>query len=106
MKFGDYLDLITREPTDLRIFTFNIFSEVPALVNDYSNPPLVSKFLDRFPLMFFGGAGSKVFLHFDIDVPHIFLTQFHGPKSSTRLLHSPVRRAAATVDNGVAVHRR
>jgi hypothetical protein len=30
--------------------------------------------------MFFGGEGSKVFMHFDIDVSHIFLTQFHGKK--------------------------
>jgi hypothetical protein len=80
MKFADYLDLIAREPTDLRIFTFNIFSNVPDLVKDYRHPDLCRVFLDRVPLMFFGGAGSKVFMHFDIDESHIFLTQFHGKK--------------------------
>ena len=80
MKFGDYLDLIATQPTDLRIFTFNIFSNVPELLGDYTNPSFCGGFVDRFPLMFFGGAGSKVFLHFDIDVSNIFLTQFHGSK--------------------------
>jgi len=80
MKFSEYLDLISTQPTDLRIFTFNIFSNVPELVNDYANPEVCGGFVDRFPLMFFGGAGSKVFLHFDIDVSNIFLTQFHGSK--------------------------
>src|SRR5687767_6772733 len=29
MKFGDYLDLIEREPTQLRIFLFNLFKVAP-----------------------------------------------------------------------------
>lgn len=80
MKFGDYLDLIAREPTDLRIFTFNVIDEMPQIEADFRKPDLCRLFVDRFPMMFFGGAGSKVFMHYDIDVPHIFLTQFHGSK--------------------------
>lgn len=80
MKFGDYLDLIAREPTDLRIFTFNVVDHIPAIEKDFVKPDLCDWFVDRFPMLFFGGAGSKVFLHYDIDVPHIFLTQFHGSK--------------------------
>jgi len=80
MKFGEYLDLISAGPTEWRIFTFNIFKEIPELTRDYSAPELCGGFSDRYPLMFFGGAGSKVFLHFDIDVSNIFLTQFHGSK--------------------------
>jgi ribosomal protein L16 Arg81 hydroxylase len=30
--------------------------------------------------MFFGGATSKVDLHYDLDLPHIFITQFIGKK--------------------------
>ena len=30
--------------------------------------------------MFFGGAGSRVFLHFDMDLSHVFITQFKGRK--------------------------
>ena len=30
--------------------------------------------------MFFGGEGSKVALHYDIDLSHVFLNQFHGRK--------------------------
>jgi hypothetical protein len=80
MRFADYLDLITAGPTEWRIFTFNVFQNIPQLVNDYRTPDLCGGFVDRYPLMFFGGAGSKVFLHFDIDVSNIFLTQFHGSK--------------------------
>ncbi|HEX8061287.1 MAG TPA: cupin-like domain-containing protein [Cyclobacteriaceae bacterium] len=31
-------------------------------------------------MMFFGGAGSRVFLHFDMDLSHVFITQFKGRK--------------------------
>ena len=34
MKFGEYLDLIKREPTELRIFFFNLFKHRPELVKD------------------------------------------------------------------------
>lgn len=87
MKFSEYLDLIAREPTDLRIFTFNIVDHLPQIEKDFIKPDLCRLFVDRFPMMFFGGAGSKVFLHYDIDVPNIFLTQFHGSKRV--LLFSP-----------------
>jgi hypothetical protein len=37
-------------------------------------------FLDKFPSMFFGGKGSITFLHYDIDLPHIWHTHFGGRK--------------------------
>ena len=37
-------------------------------------------FLNRFPFLFFGGQSSKVGLHYDIDLSHVFLNQFHGRK--------------------------
>ncbi len=81
MKFGDYIDLIQREPTDLRIFLFDPIKSAPKLLEDYVSPKeLMGGFLDKFPNMFFGGKGSETFLHYDIDMAHIFHTHFNGRK--------------------------
>lgn len=81
MKFGDYLDTIASKPTELRIFLFNIFDHIPDLLNDFTYfDNLTGGFLKKYPMMFFGGAGSKVFLHFDMDLSHVFITQFKGKK--------------------------
>lgn len=81
MKFGDYIDLIEKEPTDLRIFLFDPIKHAPKLLDDYVFPKdLMGGFLDKYPSMFFGGKGSVTFLHFDIDMAHIFHTHFNGRK--------------------------
>ncbi|UKB83935.1 cupin-like domain-containing protein [Chryseobacterium sp. MEBOG06] len=81
MKFADYIDLIQREPTDLRIFLFDPIKYAPKLLEDYISPKkLMGGFLDKYPNMFFGGKGSVTFLHFDIDMAHIFHTHFNGRK--------------------------
>ncbi|MDR2206849.1 MAG: cupin-like domain-containing protein [Flavobacteriaceae bacterium] len=81
MKFGDYIDLIKSEPTDLRIFLFDPIKYAPQLLDDYIFPKdLMGGFLDKYPNMFFGGQGSVTFLHFDIDMAHIFHTHFNGRK--------------------------
>ncbi len=81
MKFSDYIDLIRREPTDLRIFLFDPIKFAPKLLKDYIAPKeLMGGFLDKYPNMFFGGKGSVTFLHFDIDMAHIFHTHFNGRK--------------------------
>jgi hypothetical protein len=81
MKFGDYIDLIQKQPTDLRIFLFDPIKHAPQLLKDYRSPTdLMGGFLDKYPNMFFGGAGSITFLHYDIDLAHIFHTHFNGRK--------------------------
>ncbi|SEN01758.1 cupin-like domain-containing protein [Chryseobacterium taichungense] len=81
MKFGDYIDLIKREPTDLRIFFFDPIKHAKKLLADYIAPKeLMGGFLDKYPSMFFGGKGSVTFLHYDIDMAHIFHTHFNGRK--------------------------
>lgn len=81
MKFGDYIDLIQKQPTDLRIFLFDPIKHAPKLLDDYRSPTnLMGGFLDKYPNMFFGGAGSITFLHYDIDLAHIFHTHFNGRK--------------------------
>ena len=81
MKFADYIDLIKSTPTDLRIFLFDPIKHAPKLLDDYIAPKeLMGGFLDKYPNMFFGGEGSETFLHFDIDMAHIFHTHFNGRK--------------------------
>nr|WP_315251777.1 cupin-like domain-containing protein [uncultured Flavobacterium sp.] len=81
MKFGEYLDLIKREPTELRIFFFNLFKHRPELVNDVKVPKdLMGGFIESMPAMFFGGSKAITFLHYDIDLPHLFHTHFGGRK--------------------------
>lgn len=81
MKLGDYLDLIKREPTELRIFFFNLFKHRPELMNDIKIPKdLMGGFIESMPAMFFGGSNSVTFLHYDIDLPHLFHTHFGGRK--------------------------
>ena len=81
MKFTDYIDLIKSTPTDLRIFFFDPIKHAPKLLEDYLSPKeLMGGFLDKYPSMFFGGKGSETFLHYDIDLAHIFHTHFNGRK--------------------------
>jgi hypothetical protein len=81
MKFGEYLDAIAAGPIELRMFLFNIFDHIPELCHDFTYPEhLMKGFLKKYPMMFFGGAGSIVYLHYDMDLSNVFLTQFHGKK--------------------------
>lgn len=81
MKFEDYIELIRTTPTDLRIFLFDPIKQAPKLLEDYRAPKdLMGGFLDSYPNMFFGGKGSVTFLHYDIDLAHIFHTHFNGRK--------------------------
>jgi hypothetical protein len=109
MQFGEYLDLIQRGPVELRIFLFNIFKYAPHIVKDLSFPDhLLNGFLKKFPMLFVGGAGSIAHMHYDLDVSHIFHTQFIGRKrvlllrnDQSRLIYrmpSTVESAASFVD--------
>src|SRR5665213_1921 len=81
MKFGDYIDLIRRGPAEWRIFLFNLFENSPQIINDFSWPEQYSKgFVKKYPMLFTGGKGSVTHMHFDIDLSHIFHTQFMGKK--------------------------
>ncbi|MES2277825.1 MAG: cupin-like domain-containing protein [Bacteroidota bacterium] len=81
MPFDEYIDLIRSQPTELRIFFFNIFKQAPELLNDVIIPKdLMGGFIESMPAMFFGGSNSVTFLHYDIDLPHIFHTHFGGRK--------------------------
>jgi len=80
MKLRDFIQALEQGPTDLRMFLFNIFKHAPELCSDYSKLEIMPGFIDSFPFMFFGGEGSAVALHYDIDLSHVFLNQIHGRK--------------------------
>ncbi|HRN54946.1 MAG TPA: cupin-like domain-containing protein, partial [Agriterribacter sp.] len=83
MKFSEYLDLIQREPTESRLFLFNLLIEKPEIRKQLAFNKIANNILTWLPLMFFGGGGSSTRNHFDIDMSHVFLTQFHGEKKVT-----------------------
>lgn len=81
MKFGEYLDEIRNGPSELRLFLFNIFKYAPALKNDFKWPTeFIDGMLKFYPMLFVGGAGSIAHMHYDLDLAHIFHTQFIGRK--------------------------
>lgn len=81
MKFSEYLDLIEREPTDLRIFLFNLLKLKPELNGDIIyNDVTNGKILKWLPYLFFGGEGSSTRNHYDIDMSHVFISQYKGIK--------------------------
>ncbi len=79
--FGEYIDMIKAGPAGWRIFLFNIFDHAPQLINDFTWPEHLTKgFVKKYPMLFTGGATSITHMHFDIDLSHIFHTQFIGRK--------------------------
>jgi hypothetical protein len=81
MLFGEYLDLIQKGPVELRIFLFNIFKHAPIVNEDFVYPDKLMKgFLKSYPMLFVGGEGSIAHMHYDLDLSHIFHTQFIGRK--------------------------
>jgi len=91
ISFREFLEIIESGPTDLRIFLWNIFRVAPELRHDFAIPTIMDGFVDELPFMFFGGEGSKVALHYDIDMSHVFLNQIHGRKRVLLFPHDQSR---------------
>lgn len=93
MKFGEYIDMINKGPSEWRIFLFNLFKHVPVLKEDFHFPTeLMGGFLKAYPMLFVGGVGSVAHMHYDLDLAHIFHTQFVGRK---KILLFPFEESAA-----------
>jgi hypothetical protein len=81
MKFGAYIDMLRKGPSQWRIFLFNIFEHAPEITKDFTWPEhLMKGFVKKYPMLFVGGKGSITHMHFDIDLSHILHTQFVGRK--------------------------
>ncbi len=80
MKMSDYINLLEKEPTNYRIFLYNLMKEVPVLRQDFKWPDIGLKLIKQLPMLFFGGENAKVFIHYDIDYSNILHFHFHGEK--------------------------
>jgi len=80
IPFREYLELIQKKPTNLRIHIFQLMREAPELAQDFETPKIMSSFLKKFPALFFGGKGATLRLHYDLDCSHVFLTHFQTKK--------------------------
>lgn len=80
MKMGDYLQLLKNGEKDLRMFFYNILHGVPSLLNDFSYPKIGLRFFKRLPVLFVGGKGARVQMHYDIDLSDLILCHFGGRK--------------------------
>lgn len=80
MRMADYIDLIKSKPTDLRIFFYDMKTKLPELLEDFEFPDLGLKFFKRLPVLFFGGEGSRVLPHYDMDLADLVHFHFHGNK--------------------------
>ncbi|MGC4041225.1 MAG: cupin-like domain-containing protein [Flavobacterium sp.] len=87
MKMADYVDLLQSKPTNYRIFLYNLMKEVPSLHQDFKWPDIGLRLVKQLPMLFFGGEGARVFMHYDIDYSNILHFHFHGKKKC--LLFAP-----------------
>jgi len=81
ISLKEYIKEVTTTTQDLRMFLYNIKSEIPELVDDIVFPSLVDGLSKKFIFMFFGCKGSVTQMHFDIDMSHVFHTAIYGTKT-------------------------
>ncbi len=81
MKFGEFLNTISKnENNNLRIFLFDLFKLNPQLKKEFPCPKLMRGLLQNVGFMFFGGHGTKVRIHYDVDMTNVLHTHFGGKK--------------------------
>lgn len=83
ISLKEYINTVIASSQDLRMFLYNIKSELPALVDDIAFPSLVDGLSKSFVFMFIGCRGSVTQMHFDIDMSHVFHTAIFGKKTIT-----------------------
>ena len=80
IQLREYLLMLKNGEKDLRMFFYNILNEAPELLEDFSYPDIGMKFFKRLPVLFVGGKGAKVQMHYDIDLANLLLCHFGGKK--------------------------
>ncbi|MCK5497654.1 MAG: cupin-like domain-containing protein, partial [Gammaproteobacteria bacterium] len=81
IPLGEYINTVMTTSQNLRMFLYNIKSEIPELIDDIIFPSLVDGLSRNFVFMFFGCKGSVTQMHFDIDMSHVFHTAMYGEKT-------------------------
>jgi hypothetical protein len=80
IKMSEYIDILKSGPTDLRMFFFNLLQNCPDLLKDFKYPEIGVKFFKKLPVLFVGGEGAKVLMHYDMDLANNFHFNFAGTK--------------------------
>jgi hypothetical protein len=81
MNFAQFLHQTEmNESNPYRIFLFNIFRLHPSLSEDFPCPEPARGMLGKLGYMFFASRNTRVRLHYDIDMSHVFHTHFAGRK--------------------------
>jgi len=83
IPFKEFIDLVSQRSMDLRMFLYNLKTQMPELVEDIQIPSIASGFSRNLIFMFFGCKGSFTPMHFDIDMAHVFHTPIYGKKRVT-----------------------
>ena len=80
LRLADYFKMLQHDERDLRMFFYNILRYAPKLLDDFSYPKIGLKLFKRLPVLFVGGRGAKVQMHYDIDLANLLLCHFGGTK--------------------------
>ena len=80
IPLSDYLSMLKKGENDLRLFFYNVLDNIPSMLNDFSYPDLGLRFFKKLPVLFIGGKGAKVQMHYDIDLADLVLCHFGGTK--------------------------
>ncbi|WP_121665877.1 cupin-like domain-containing protein [Mesonia aquimarina] len=88
LSMREYVKLLKKGPTDLRIFFFNILQKCPELTKDFSYPDIGLKFFKKLPVLFFGGAGARVLTHYDVDLADNMHFNLYGEKEVILFPHN------------------
>jgi hypothetical protein len=80
MPFGTYLERLRGGEKDLRIFFVRLSSEMPELLADFNYPDIGVRYFEKLSVLFAGGRGARVQMHFDIEHNESFLSHFGGRK--------------------------
>jgi len=104
MQMHAYIDLLKKEPTEYRIFLWNILKEIPQLQKDFKYPDLGVSFLKKMPTLFFGGFKSYTFMHYDLDLANIFHFHFEGKKECI-LFDQEQTKYLYKIPNALMAHR-
>jgi cupin-like protein len=80
MAIAAYVERLRAGERDLRIFFLRVVDEIPELTSDFDYPELGLPFVKKLSVLFMAGQGSRVQMHFDIDLADIVLCHFGGKK--------------------------
>lgn len=78
LPLSDFLTRLENGEKDLRMFFYNLLAHAPELAADVHWPEIGLQLFRRLPVLFVGGRGARVQMHFDIDLADNLLCHFGG----------------------------